>query len=549
MTPPENVRFVLDHLKKVRRSGNGWSAACPAHDDKSNSLSVGIGEKGDTLLNCHAGCDIKDIVGAAGLQLTDLFKEKPRQKNETIIYDYTDEDGELLFQVVKKYENGRKDFRQRAPDGIGGWIWTTTKVRKPLFHLPLIKKAVDQKKTIWVVEGEKDVENLQKRGFFATCNPGGAGKWLPEHTDTLRGAKEVVVCVDNDMAGYKHGVNVAEALEEAGVNVRVVAPPEDINDASDAIEAGLAPESFPAINLVQKLADHDPVAALAAEIKDLSTGQKDLDKFVNQIKMVAERHMVEESPDTFGRLVDWPKFLAEPTEDYDWVIPNLLERGERVVVVAAEGAGKSMLARQVAILTSMGVHPFTKTNIQPRTTLYLDLENPEKVIRRTAKGIYTAARDLQPYAQPNAHLLVKPDGLDLLDKVDRSEVERLVATVMPDIIFIGPIYKAYIEKPNKTIGAVITEVVRYLDYLRDTFGAALWLEHHAPLGGSENRVLRPVDSGVWSRWPEFGIALRPDPTDPNGNAYNVEHFRGGRDQRQWPRQLVKGGAFPWTAEF
>ena len=55
-TPP-HVQAVLDQFDQVRESRNGWSARCPAHRDKRNSLSIGIGEDGRIVIYCHAGCD------------------------------------------------------------------------------------------------------------------------------------------------------------------------------------------------------------------------------------------------------------------------------------------------------------------------------------------------------------------------------------------------------------------------------------------------------------------------------------------------------------
>ena len=74
----------------------------------------------------------------------------------------------------------------------------------------------------------------------------------------------------------------------------------------------------------------------------------------------------------------------------------------------------------------------------------------------------------------------------------------------------------------------------------------MWLEHHAPLGSTlATRELRPFGSAVWSRWPEFGISLQPDPTAPEPYVYDVRHFRGARDERQWPLKIKRGTTFPF----
>ena len=88
------------------------------------------------------------------------------------IYDYTDESGELLFQVCRKPD--KAGFPQRRADGKGGWIWKTGDVRKVLYRLPELIEAVANERRILIVEGEKDVESLRKLNVPATCNPGGA---------------------------------------------------------------------------------------------------------------------------------------------------------------------------------------------------------------------------------------------------------------------------------------------------------------------------------------------------------------------------------------
>jgi putative DNA primase/helicase len=119
-----NETLVLDRLQGVKRSGDGWEARCPVHDDGKASLSISVGQDGRHLLKCHAGCHIEDIVAAIGLTMADLFRPHAGAKVKRRIvatYDYTDETGVLLFQCVRYLP---KDFRQRRPDPDkpGKWI-------------------------------------------------------------------------------------------------------------------------------------------------------------------------------------------------------------------------------------------------------------------------------------------------------------------------------------------------------------------------------------------------------------------------------------------
>jgi replicative DNA helicase len=253
-----------------------------------------------------------------------------------------------------------------------------------------------------------------------------------------------------------------------------------------------------------------------------------------------------DKPVDFGRLVDWDSFINESIDDsYDWVIEDILERGERVIVVAAEGVGKTMLARQVAILSGCGINPFTYQKMKQIRTLTVDLENPERIIRRTASSILNTALDRGYTTKPTAQLLVKPSGLDLMKAEDRMILETAIEEAKPELLVMGPLYKAFIDPGGRTSESVAVEVARYLDHVRDVYKCALWLEHHAPLGESmTNRQMRPFGSAVWSRWPEFGIALTPDLTGGGPHVYDVRHFRGARDERPFPTKMRRGKLFP-----
>jgi hypothetical protein len=205
------VRGVLGRLKGVKQYGSGWMARCPAHEDGTASLSISEGREG-AVLHCHAGCSPEAIVAALGLAMTDLFadpKENSARSEIIAAYDYTSEDGELLYQVVRF--GPKKDFRQRRPDGRGGWHWKLGDVRRVLYRLPEVLEAVSLGKPIYVAEGEKDVDAIRDAGGVATCNAGGAGKWKPAYNDALRGAN-VIVIADKDEPGREHARAVAEAL-------------------------------------------------------------------------------------------------------------------------------------------------------------------------------------------------------------------------------------------------------------------------------------------------------------------------------------------------
>ncbi|HLK60942.1 MAG TPA: hypothetical protein VKU00_30540, partial [Chthonomonadaceae bacterium] len=194
------------------------------------------------VLHCFAGCDTeRDIMPAMGLPMTALFP--PRQatlpnRDRKIVetYDYTDEDGNRLYQVVR-YDP--KDFRQRRPDGKGGWQWSMNGSRRVLYRLPELLEDLEAGRPVALPEGERDVDAARALGVPATCNCGGAGQWRPEYSEMLQGA-DVIIMPDNDQAGWKHCLKVGTSLQGRARSVRVLELPglPDKGDVSDWIKQG-----------------------------------------------------------------------------------------------------------------------------------------------------------------------------------------------------------------------------------------------------------------------------------------------------------------------
>jgi putative DNA primase/helicase len=209
----------------------GYLAVCPAHDDRSPSLS--LSEAPDRLLIfCHANCSAADIVSALDLELKDLYlngdspgavkfvKQEPEAE-----FIYTDERNKELYRVTR-YPG--KQFRH--------------KFRRVPYRLNDVLFAREIGRSIYICEGEKDVEALRTAGKTATCNSGGAGNWLPEFSKYFVGAR-VIIVADNDAPGLEHAKEVAALLYQVAKSIHVVLSRSG-KDAADHLEAGLAPEEF-----------------------------------------------------------------------------------------------------------------------------------------------------------------------------------------------------------------------------------------------------------------------------------------------------------------
>jgi replicative DNA helicase len=116
------------------------------------------------------------------------------------VYSYVDEANSLIYEVLRlKVPPGApKDFRQRRADGRMG-LGAEGETRRVLFRLPRVLAASH----VYLVEGEKDVETLERHGLVATTLSGGANaRWLPDYSEALAG-RTVVVIPDNDEPGRK----------------------------------------------------------------------------------------------------------------------------------------------------------------------------------------------------------------------------------------------------------------------------------------------------------------------------------------------------------
>ena len=548
------VDSFLNRLDGVRRSGEGWIAKCPCRDDdQSPSLSICEGRDGRVLAKCHRGgnsCSLEEICESMNITVRDMHPHTEKKSDFvdgelTNTYSYYDADGVLVFQVLRfAMPDGRKEFRQRVKDG-NGWKYSTTHLtQKPLYNLPKVLEAVSENRPVFVVEGEKDADTLTAIGLVATCNPQGAdngagSKWKQNHTEALAGAR-VVIIEDNDEPGRVHSAYVSKNLVDAGCTVKIKHAPEPHKDITDFINSGGT-----VADLVEKeVLEPDKFAPIAKEIAEIVGGPGDLEQ-----KLLKARQLLDVStgvPETTGRLVNWGTFVNEtPSDPYDWLIDGLIERQERVVIVAAEGVGKTTLARQVAICAGAGVHPFTYCEIPPIKTLFVDLENPERIIRRQARKIIESLQINYGKRPGQADLYTKPDGINILNDGDRVLLERQIVKTGAELLVLGPIYKSYIDPGNRSSTALITEVCTYFDYLRANYGVTLWLEHHAPLGNAlTGRDMRPADSAVWMRWPEFGFGITRDATTMD-KEYEWKGFREPRDERNFPARMKRGTILPF----
>ena len=205
--------------------------------------------------------DARSWLSDAGFRVDEPNAEKAKSRI-VATYDYTDERGNLLFQVVRLEP---KTFRQRRPDGNGAWIWSSRGARMVPYHLPDVLGA----QQVCIVEGEKDADSLKRLGIVATTNPGGSGKWVPSFALHLKG-KDIAIFPDNDEAGQEHARQVVASLHGHVRSCRLVTLPDlpPKGDVSDWIAAGGTAEALGAIVEAAATVIAPPIETAAQQASD-----------------------------------------------------------------------------------------------------------------------------------------------------------------------------------------------------------------------------------------------------------------------------------------
>ncbi len=241
------------------------------------------------------------------------------------------------------------------------------------------------------------------------------------------------------------------------------------------------------------------------------------------------------------------EFLAIEEAEYDWVVPGLLERADRLVLTGGEGLGKSTLFRQIAVCVAAGIHPFKGTPIAQQRALYVDCENGPTHMRRKMRPLALQAKLQGQGAGQTLFIEGRPEGLNLLDPAQAQWLVGRVAALQPAVLFTGSLYKLIEGDPNKEEPARAVSAV--LDRCRAVANCAIVIEAHSghAQGANGERNVRPIGASLWLRWPEFGYGLRPAAGfDPSENRLvDFVGWRGDRDVRNWPRQLRAGSLWPW----
>lgn len=322
----------------------------------------------------------------------------------------------------------------------------------------------------------------------------------------LEGAT-VIIIADADATGRAHARQVRDALLAHGCSVRIMEAASG-KDVTDHLAAGMT-----------------------------------LDQL---LEVVPEQADPKQS---YG--VDVLTAIQRTFEEKSYVIPNVLARGDRLLVTGFEGHGKSTLLRQLAVQVAAGVHPWTGLPMPPQKVLMIDCENhPDQVLTSWQDLLGLAARHDAPMQPDQLIILEEWDNeLDLTSEDGHDWMMERIHAYKPDMVVMGPLYN--MSNRDLKDDETVRKIKKVVNEARGICGTAFIMEHHAPHKGPSDQVrsVRPYGSSTFLKWPDFGYGLKPEETE---GVYEWQKTRFPRVRsRHFPTHLRWGrpdsAEWPWMA--
>lgn len=473
-----------------------FTTRCPFHGDRTASLSVSLAKGG--VWNCHAcnfGGGIYDFetrmfpnrstdeVWEYIYRLTGATPRTDHTQRKlgpvVATYKYLDEDGKLLFE---KQRHEPKTFTQRAPKERG-WVYSLAGVRKVLYKLTEVMTA----KVIFLVEGEKDADNLSaalggkvRRGedshsAAVTCNFDGAGKWRDEYSVYFAG-RRVVILPDNDDAGRQHAEHVAGSVARYAQSVKIVELPglAEKGDVSDYLKSHCVDD------LLGEVAKAGRFNVKAADVATPF--------FVPPAAMAGKAHGV------------------------DWLIPGVIHKGAKGLIVAQPKAGKSMLALDLAVALATG-QPWL--DLTPTRAVTVGVVSREDSASMTTHRLQMFAKGRGLNFQTLAGLRINTfDQKAQFSIQDDADVALIVAAIKDqgiELVILDVLNRLHTADENSN--TEMTAVMGRFDLIRAQTGCDVAVIHHDAKGSASGAAKRPRGASSIDSWWDWKVSVQVTPDD------------------------------------
>ena len=278
--------------------------------------------------------------------------------------DYRDEHGRVLYRVARWLDGrGGKSYAYYHPDKGAGWLAGRGTGQRVPYRLPELRQGIARGECVHICEGEKNVHALLDLGVVATTNDGGAGKWRPEDSAGLEGAREVVIWADNDDPGRTHAEDIARSLHAVDVqDLRIVHFPE-------------LPMHGDVADWIQNLGELDGASKRDAVLKRAATATQ----WVPNRSTAPQLDKRSPPP---GRRNPWAaiqsaaQFILSPDPHEDFLEPRMLARGSLTLLFSPRGIGKTLYAHAVAV----------KQARMGSRVLLIDRDNSRRELKRRLRG-------------------------------------------------------------------------------------------------------------------------------------------------------------------
>jgi RecA-family ATPase len=478
----------------VRPSGSEkWTAKCPAHDDGTASLSVGVGKNGRAIVYCHAGCKPEAVLARVGLCIADLFADggkrsdlKPTSVGSPTYYTWCDAGGEQVDRKVRQLmsDGSKKMSWEHVEDGKWKTGQSAKNTRPPLYRLPEVL-AAPSTEVIHVVEGEKCTEALRDLGLVATTT-GGADSKLTDDVVSYFEARRVVLWPDDDGPGAKHVAAHKAALAGVARSIRVV-------DRA-AFRKYAKPGKDGGGDVADLIADLRSDGVSAEQIRGRVLGLVPGSKLRSLAIAVTDEWLRTPLPPREHLLTDRRTGLGA------------VDKSGTFLFAGAGGGGKSYATGDLALAVATGRAWYDLgTSGRSGRVLMLVAEDEADDLRRRLKRI---ADRRYPDAAVGNRIVILPlrgrmvsfvqqdrltgaygQGEGLRDLIDYVEAEREVSNAPFDLVIVDPISRFAGVSLDKD-SAAATAFIDALDRLSDAAGGLVLGVAHT------NKLSRASDKGA-----------------------------------------------------